>query len=288
MYSQKVLNKKNYERVGKWAYEKIDIEIFDEFIQKCTRKGSETSTKTVRNNFTHIYNMLYELQKNNKIRHISLNDSRKENLADYEETENRKVPTELCEKDVCTIINFFGEKKNSIRNIVIILLTVTLGLERSQLLKLKWEDFEAKFQIIKLEDRRIELYPLIQWYLQQLYEEKRRNKIKSSFVLQVKYNEEYKPMREWNINDVFDELKQITEDEKWKNYSPKYVRNCLIRTLFVSGYSLEDIIYITGIDIMNISKCIKMEEILQRGRMKINWKKLKWSMVFHCVYSAYS
>lgn len=274
LYSRKALNKKNYDRVGKLAYEKIDIEVFDEFIQKCKRKGDKTSTKTVRNDFTHIYNMLYELQKHNKIRQISLNDSRKENLVDYEETENKKVPTELCEKDVCTIINFFSEKKNSIRNIVIILLTVTLGMERSQLLKLKWVDFEEKFQIIKMEGRRIELYPLIQWYLQRLYEEKRRNKIKSPFVLQVKYNGKYRPMREWNINDIFDELKQMKEDEKWKNYSPQYVRNCLIRTLFDSGYSLEDIIYITGIEMTNISKCITMEDILQRGSMKINWKKL--------------
>ena len=43
-------------------------------------------------------------------------------------------------------------------------------------------------------------------------------------------------MREWNINDVFDELKQLSKDEKWNNYSLKYVRNCLIRTLFNLGY----------------------------------------------------
>ena len=42
---------------------------------------------------------------------------------------------------------------------------LTLGLERSQL-----------------------LYPLIRKYLQLLYEQNRRNKIKSPFVLQVKYN----------------------------------------------------------------------------------------------------
>lgn len=279
MYSHKVLNKKNYEAVGRRAYEKIDMDIFDEFVQKCKRKGNDTSTKTLRNNFSHIYNMLLELKKNNMIGYISLNDSRKKNLADYEETENRKMVTELYEQDICTIIDFFRKKKNSTRNIVIILLTVTLGMERSQLLKLRWEDFEKEFQIIIIEDRKIQLYPLIQKYLQQLYEENRQNKIKSPFVFQVKYNGKFRPMREWNINDVFDELKQMSKDEKWNNYSPKYVRNCLIRTLFNLGYSLEDIIYITGIDMINISKCISREDILQRDNIKINWENLYGGML---------
>lgn len=274
MYSHKALNRKNYEAVGKRAYEKIDMDIFDDFVHKCKRKGSDSSTKTLRNNFSHIYNMLLELKKNNMIGYISLNDSRKENLADYEETENKKIVTELHEQDVCTIINFLKKRKNSNRNIVIILLTVTLGLERSQLLKLRWDDFEKEFQIIIIEDRKIQLYPLIQNYLQKLYDENTRNKIKSPFVLQVKYHGKFRPMREWNINDVFDEVKQISKEEKWSNYSPKYVRNCLIRTLFNLGYSLEEIIYITGIDMMNISKCIGMEEILQRKNIKINWEKL--------------
>lgn len=81
-------------------------------------------------------------------------------------------------------------------------------------------------------------------------------------------------MREWNINDVFNNFVQITNDEKWKDYSPKFVRKSLIRTMFFAGYSLEDIMYIIGIDINNISKYIKTNELLQRRSKKINWKQL--------------
>lgn len=84
---------------------------------------------------------------------------------------------------------------------------------------------------------------ILQRYLAQLYMEKRQNRVKTPYVLQIHYNKQYKPMREWNINDVFDNFAKITNDEKWKNYSPKYVRSCLIKTLFATGYSLEDIIY---------------------------------------------
>lgn len=54
------------------------------------------------------------------------------------------------------------------------------------------------------------------------------------------------------------------------DYSPKFVRNCLIKTMYSSGYSLEDIMYITGIEFNNISKLITEEEMLQHRSKKIN------------------
>ena len=81
-------------------------------------------------------------------------------------------------EDIHEVIKFLKQGRNSTRNTVLFLLTVTLGLERSQLLKLTWDNFA-----------------------------------------------------------------KITNDEKWKNYSPKYLRCCLIKTLFSTGYSIEDIIY---------------------------------------------
>ena len=84
------------------------------------------------------------------------------------------------------------------------------------------------------------------------------------------YKKRYRPINEWNINDVFNKFAQITNDDKWKDYSPKFVRNSLIPTLFTANYSLEDIMYITGIDINNISKLIKMDDILKRRSKRID------------------
>ena len=81
-------------------------------------------------------------------------------------------------------------------------------------------------------------------------------------------------MSEWGINYIFDELVEITNDEKWRDYSPKYLRNCLILSLFKAKYSLEDIIYITGIDIKNIFNYITTDMILDRKNFKVNWQKL--------------
>ena len=270
----KVLAKKNYEQVGKRFYETLDMEQFDMFISECKRNGKDTSTKTLNNNHTHIYNMLYELEKHERIRFISISDSRKENLIVYEETEDKRSVTELNTEDIQVILDFLKTKRNSNRDIVIFLLEITLGLERSQLLELNWDVFDKSFNYISLEGRKIELCPILQEYLIKLNKEAKRAKIKSQKIFQVFYDGEYRPMREWNINDVFNNFVQITSDEKWKDYSPKFVRKSLIRTMFFAGYSLEDIMYITGIDINNISKYIKMNELLQRRSKKINWKQL--------------
>lgn len=154
------------------------------------------------------------------------------------------------------------------------MLTVTLGLERSQLLELTWDDFGKGFKYIIIGGRKIELCPILEVYLSQLYKETKQTKAKSPYVFLIYYNKKYKQMREWNINDVFDNFAKITNDEKWKDYSPKYVRSCLIKTLFATGYSLEDIIYITGIDIKNLANYISMDELIERRNGKISWKQL--------------
>ena len=114
--------------------------------------------------------------------------------------------------------------------------------------------------------------------MKQLYKEKEQSRVKSLYIFQLYYNKQFKPMREWNINDVFDNFAKITNDEKWKNYSPKYLRCCLIKTLFATGYSIEDIIYITGIDMKNLANLIGTDEILERKNIAknngISWQQL--------------
>lgn len=273
-YSQKVLYKKAYEKEGKRAYETLGMETIKEFIKARKRNSDNVSYDTVNNNYTHIYNMLYELRKHGKISYISLDDSRKQNLIEYQETEQKKIYEKIETEDVKDIIAFLKQGRNATRDVVLFLLTVTLGLERSQLLELTWDNFDKSFKYIVLYNRKIELCVILQKYLIQMYKEKIENKVKSAYIFQIYYKKKYRPIREWNINDVFDNFAKITNDEKWKNYSPKYVRSCLIKTLFATGYTLEEIIYITGIDIKNLANLVSKEEVLEKRQCKINWEHL--------------
>lgn len=273
-YSTKKPYKTIYDSEGRISYESLNMEDFRDFIVSCKRNGDSSSKKTIENNYTHIYDMLYELKQHRRINYITLSDSRKFNLKDYDLTEQKKEFTVIQAKDIQKILGFLENRRNANRNIVVFLLTVSLGLERSQLLELTWDSFDKNYNYIMLDGRKIELPALLQKYLSKLYIESKEKKIKPSYVFQTLYKGNYKQMEAWGINDIFDKFADITNDDKWKDYSPKYVRNCLIVSMFESGYSLEDIIYITGIDIKNISQYISMDKILSKKNRTIKWDKL--------------
>lgn len=263
-----------YESKGKLCYETLGIEDFQKFIKNCKRNKENSSIKTIENNFSHVYDMLHELKDNGRITNIILNESRMKNLFAYEQTKRKKEFVEITVEDIKTVIGFYKKRKNVNRNIVAFLLTITLGLERSQLIDLMWDSFDKKLRCIIIDGRRIQMCELLQKYLLYLSEERKGRKAKSPYVLLTCSNGKYNKMSEWGINYIFDELVEITNDEKWRDYSPKYLRNCLILSLFKAKYSLEDIIYITGIDIKNIFNYITTDMILDRKNFKVNWQKL--------------
>lgn len=263
-----------YESKGKQCYETLGPEDFHEFIRKCKRHKEKSSTRTIESNFSHVYDMLRELKRQGRIANIILSESRTKNLFAYEQTKRKKTFVEITVEDIKTVLDSYKKRKNANRNIVAFLLTITLGLERSQLIDLRWDAFDKKLRCIIIDGRRIEICELLKKYLLYLSEESNKKKTKSPYVLLTCSNGKYNKMSEWGINYIFDELVKITNDEKWGDYSPKYLRNCLILSLFKAKYSLEDIIYITGIDIKNICNYITTDMILERKNSKVNWKKI--------------
>ncbi len=250
--------------------------------QSVLRNGMNTSTRTLNNNYTHIYNMLYELKRHGKMGRIALNDSRKKSLEEFAETQERKQFTEIDAKDIQMVLDYLKRKKHSTRNIVVFLLVATMGMERSQLRDLKWEDIDKSYKHIWISGRKIDVCPVLQEYLAKLNKETKVRGKNPMFVFRVFYKNQYRKITESKINDIFDDLIHISDDDKWKCYSPKYVRNCLIGTLYRSGYKIEDIMYITGIDIANISKYIKVDELLEQRSKKTNWQNLYNGILCEC------
>lgn len=273
-YAQNKIYKYEHEAEGKQCYENLGIEDFKEFIKERKRNKEKSSIKTIENNFSHVYDMLHELKKHGRINNIILSESRMQNLFGYEQTQRKKVIDAISIEDVQMVLTFFKKRKNANRNIVAFLLTISLGLERSQLIELRWDSFDKNMKHIIIDGRKIEMCKLLQDYLLRLLNESKDKKIKSPYVLVTYYKRKYKQMSEWGVNGIFDELTKITKDERWKDYSPKYLRNCLIVSLFEAEYSLEEIVYITGIDIRNLPNYITTDMILDRKNVKIDWSNL--------------
>lgn len=274
LYAQENIYKNKYESNGKKCYEKLDIDDFNKFISECKRHKSNSSIKTIENNFSHIYDMLRELQKHGRINNIILSDSRMMNLLEYEKTEKKKIPKAIKKEDIQTVINFYEKRENAYRNIVAFLLIISLGLERSQLIELKWDNLDISFRNIIIGGRKRVVCELLHEYLLLLYRDLKAKKAKSPYILQTFSEGKYVKMPERGINEIFDELKNISNDSKWKDYSPKYLKGCLILSLFEVNYSLEEILYITGIDIKNLPNYITTDMILNRKNVKIDWNHL--------------
>lgn len=256
------------------TYEKIDMSVYNRFVNYLQSNKEALSKSALRNMHSHIRNMLYELEQHNKIRIVGLGNSRKKNLARYKETELRKPYTELEVQDIETILNFLKSSKTATRDTVIFLLTVTFGLERSQLLRLKWTDFDNKYRYLTVDGRKIALPKLLQDYIIELKKQVEKAKSKSERVFLKAKKNKHVPMDEWNMNTVFDNFTKISKDEKWKMFSPSYVRSGLILSLYSANYSIEDIMYITGVDINNIPNYISKDEMMKRMDKDINWKSL--------------
>lgn len=252
-----------------WIYGRMSEDDFEEFIRTRKRNGTKTSIKTVANNHTHIFDMLSLMKKRGKISHFNFEENRAKSLESFLETENKKIPVRLRGNDISKAIDMYNSKKNSARNIVVYLMCVSLGMERSEILNMKWEDFDSEFKYITLYGRKIEINNMLRRYLQLFKKEQGRKK---GYLFVALYNGKYKKVNESTINDVFNEFKKV--EEYGDVYSPKFLKNCLILSMFYDGYSIEDIIYVTNIDMKNLAKYITTEMIVERRKGTMNWSKL--------------
>lgn len=162
----------------------------------------------------------------------------------------------------------YEHKRNTNRNIVAFLMCATLGMERSEVINVTWEQFDEKFQYIYLYGRRIKIHDLLQKYLLLFMKEQGR---KNGCIFVGRYKGRYKQLNDGAINDALEQLRDI--EEFGKDCSPQFLRACLILTMFYYGYTLEDIIFITNIDMKNLANYITMDMIIKKKK-KVNWSKL--------------
>ena len=256
-------------KYGKYqgVYGRMAIEDFQAYIRERKRKGDNTSIRTIQNCHTHIYNMLSVLKDMGCIRHINFDKSRNRSLEWFKETDYLKKPELLCREDVLNALQTYKSDKKATRNIVIYLLCVTIGLERSQILELKWNDFDKEFNYLNVDGRKIPLYNMIKRYLFQMRNEQGK---KSEYVFVTKRDGKLCRVQPSTISDAFQCLKRSDKEI----YSPKYMKRCLVLSMFYEGYSIDDIIFVSGIKLSNVEKYITTDMIIERHNEKINWRKM--------------
>lgn len=259
--------------------EEINISDFEDYIEykkeHSLNDNLVISDSTIRNNYSHLSSMLNTLSESEHFGGISsthFDKGREENLADIISGLSSRNSEVVDNNTFAQAVAYFLEKSKGgkgIRDLAIFLLCCCYGMERPKIQKLQWADLKFKESTIDIDGRVLPLNQLLKSCLEKIKNEQEKTKIKTKYVFVVLYSGKYKNISTAVINNVFNQLIDISSDEKWRGFSPQYVRQSLIKQLFDFGFTIDGIMYITGLPIENVANYIPTEKIIGR------YKKLK-------------
>ena len=259
-------DKHTYEEMERYYGEPLERVPFDSFRKFITskREGKSKLLKetTIKNNYSHLAGFFKGLG----IQNAEFMKDRDLKIQDFEFATESKTFSFLTKENVESIIDLFdSDKTHSDRNVVLFYLLVYMGMEKSVILDLKWDDINEKSGKYIRDGFNIKLPPHFIERFKQLKEQEKKNGMTSVFT--TLYKGEYKNPSASTINCLFKSLKE--SDEKYKDISPLNIRNALATFLFRSGYSLEEICYLMNIKVSNILNYISEEEIRTMGAQRL-------------------
>lgn len=249
--------------------EDIRLDEFEAFlvyeINKKDNKNGKTvnSAKTLYNKYSHIRAFFQTL----KVRNSGFEEEKNKLISRLQANvveRNSDVSKVLTEENIQTILDFYDTRQYALRNKTIFLLCLCFGLERSTIISLTYNSIKNDKLII--DDRELLLSPKLLELVKDLINENKNKKIKGDSLFYSLYQKKYRPISESTANYTFDILAEINQE--WCILSPKNIRAYLIKELFNSNYSLEEIVYITGADLMSINKLITFNEIIIKVKSK--------------------
>ncbi|SHJ92955.1 tyrosine-type recombinase/integrase [Paramaledivibacter caminithermalis] len=254
--------------------EQIRINEFKDFLLYEKEKKSKINRKpdklnTFANKYSHIRTMFTELKRNNLLGPHNFEEPRSKLLELFMDKKLDEDEDILSLDNIKTILDYLElNSENSLRDKLIFLLCVYMGLERFTLINLNKDNFDLKRKVIIIEEKRIPLPEILCNYVKELFNINKKNGIKGSYLFYSYYDKRYRRITESNMNDIFNKIKNIDLlDKKWTKFSPRTIRKHLIKQMFYNKYSIEQISYITGMNVNSISKIISQEDIISNVKI---------------------
>lgn len=244
--------------------EKINKRDIIEFLEKECRNSRRDidSDETIKNKISHINTMYEVLYENKVIRNIPF-DKKRDDILNKFKLESKKYDLVLEKRDIETIFFHLEKGRNSLRNKTIITLATFLGLNKSQILKVRKESFDFINNTIVLNGRIVPLPEKIINMVKELINKNEAEGIKGNGVFYCRYNGKYKLINKEVLGEVLKEVQKIDE-EKFRKFTYNRSRIMAVRILFDNGFSIDDIVRITGIKLTGIAKIIDNNEIYDK------------------------
>lgn len=169
----------------------------------------------------------------------------------------------LEKRDIETIYFHLEKGRHFLRNKTIITLATFLGLNNSQILRVRKDSFDFKNNTIVLNGRIVPLPEKIINMVKELICKNEAEGIKGNGVFYCRYNGKYKLINKDVLAEVLKEIQKINE-EKFRKFTYNRSRIMAVRILFDNGFSIDDIVRITGIKLTGIAKIIDNNQIYKK------------------------
>lgn len=269
----------DYSSFGKSDIEclcQIQIDDFFAFIRKKNedlsqkRCNKDRSYQTLTNNYRHLRTFFETLKVHGDIPHHNFIYSETDVLKAFRNKISPKDKHIIDAEAYQLILEHLSKGRNSSRNIAIFMFCSYYGMKRSTVNKLTWDSINFGKNTITVEKRKYKMTELMSYCLQNLYKERRKQRLKCNEVFTNPYIKGGKRLSEGAINDIFYSLRKINAPNcnlEW--LCPEKVRECLIQNMFECGYSMESIVYFTGLDVSSVANCISYNRIIDIGKNRL-------------------
>ncbi len=259
-----------YKNMADSIYDRIERQDFYSYIREKTKLKSENTLKNV---FFYIKDFMCCMSKNRLF-----DISTKEMLDGFSKTLKQNERRNVIDPDkLKKAIQYLGTGKNKERDVTMLLMELSFGLERRKLRLLKWkENFDWNNDggikdKLKLEGKEMRMPKELIAALERL----KALNVGGDYVFYRTKDNGKEPMQEDVINDVFSKLTKVDpKDEYYKSLTPANIRGSLGRYLLEQkGVPLEKIIYLMNIEIWNLGNYISLKDIDRIIEQRLEEKK---------------
>lgn len=255
--------------------DRITVSEFEEYLKKEMQsksyKGKKiVSSETLSSKYSYVRSLFKELD----IKGHKFAASKSELLSRIQAKDAKEYDEDFfTDENIRKILRFYDTTRESVRNKTMFLLCLAYGFDRSTLINLSFDKIQNRHFVF--ENRKLPIPSKLWSYIEELKEGNMEKGV-GEYFFYGKYRGEMGQVSESQINYVFDILQEIDlNDAILKMLNPAYIRFTLIKKLFKSNFSLEEIIYYTGVDFPGIANLISIETVIEQvNNRKTNSEKV--------------
>lgn len=235
--------------------EVITFDMFEDYIEV----KKVTNKRTYNNNKSHLLSMFECLYNNNYIRNNMFKQTLCNKHVNSCKLENIKKDFLFNDEIVNRAVAYLQSTRNSVRNILLLLMVIYTGRTRHEIIDLKWDDVNMKKKKILFPNNSVDMPLGIYNLLIQLETKFKNKKNKPVYIFTPEDNPDTK-MRNATLTDVYADMKSKIN---WENCTAERIAKELVSLLFKCGYPIEEISSLTGRSLSNIERIIPFKQMIE-------------------------